>query len=84
MTGMIERMAKALYHNQWLDGVNHPAWEHAEGGGQERDFWLNQARIALAAMREPTEAMLEAPVAREQDARDVWKHMIDAALKEAP
>lgn len=59
--------------------------------------WLGNARAAIEAMREPTDAMLdaacegivdpelderEAKALHRIDARDQWRAMIDAALAE--
>ena len=49
------------------------------------DYYQRMARAAIEAMREPTEAMLDAGVNfRERNARteQIWQAMIDAALKE--
>jgi hypothetical protein len=39
------------------------------------------ARAAIEAMREPTEAMLNFGVIQDMDVTDIWQAMIDAALK---
>ena len=49
------------------------------------DYYQRMARAAIEAMREPTEAMLDAGVNfRERNARteQIWQAMIDAALSE--
>lgn len=66
MSEMIERVARAMFE-RWLDEPEtvreqpqngpYPKWEDMRIG-QEK--WLNQARAAIEAMREPTKAQLEA------------------------
>ena len=61
-----------------------------EEGGLSATAAHGLARIAIAAMREPTEAMIEARYDQEppdqpidkHSAVAVWQAMIDAALKE--
>ena len=69
MSEMIERVARALYEADGDDTIN----------------WPKLARAAIAAMREPTEAMLMESscnaVETERLVRD-WQAMIDAALEE--
>jgi hypothetical protein len=65
---MVERMACVL------------AAEMAQSSNWE-DF-VGQAEAAIAAMREPTEAMIKAGQIGEGDSRRVWTRMIDAALDE--
>ena len=79
MSEMVERVAKELAR------VRQAAnWgELAEKG---REFWRKDARAAIAAMREPTEAMLSPPVAQRSWWEDmtpltVWQAMIDEALE---
>jgi hypothetical protein len=68
---MIERVARALLV--------------ADRSAITPDYYQRMARAAIEAMREPTEAMLDAGVNfRERNARteQIWQAMIDAALKE--
>lgn len=81
---MIERMAKALYVAFWetTPKLTPPSWEKA----QEcyRDQSRSIARAAIAAMREPTQAMVDAcdfDTPSEGIIRSVWADMIDAALE---
>jgi len=70
MSEMIERVAKAIYEAMDLsDGLDGTAAK-------------TYARAAIEAMREPTEAMLNASYLTSWDADEVWKDMIDAALQE--
>jgi hypothetical protein len=69
MSNMIERVARAMCA--------------ADGGSQEVDVhhYLDMARAAIEAMREPTEAMCEAADAVECNQPEcIWQAMIDAAL----
>jgi hypothetical protein len=67
VTTMIERAARAIADAQ---DVSEPF-----------DNYEEMARAAIAAMREPTEAMLEAsPVSGPVSI--IWQNMIDAALEE--
>lgn len=76
---MIERVARRLAQ-----------LEVGEGERLADAFWhqfIGDARSVLTAMREPTEAMIEAAYAVEPDGRvpalsDAWTAMIDAALAE--
>jgi hypothetical protein len=73
---MIERVASAIVKD--LDADNVPFAEEAS---------LRYARMAIEAMREPTEAMMGAcdaayPDASVKQAYRSWHVMIDAALAE--
>lgn len=74
---LIERVARAIY----------PYDAHVEGECDVCDAEMRAARAtarrALAAMREPTEAMVAAGKAimwRDDMAADVWRGMVDVAL----
>lgn len=78
MSEMIERVAKAIWGD--LGG-----WDDLNGDTKETV--RKEARAAIAAMREPTEAMLDTTVNPHcvetmEDIRDVWTDMIDAALSD--
>lgn len=52
----------------------------------DRQYRLDQARAAIAAMREPTDEMAargEDEIADEGSAADVWRAMADVAWKES-
>lgn len=70
---MVERVARAYWH--WRLGItsNKPC--------DELD--LSLARTVIAAMREPTDAMLGSGAGwfLASEAREIWQSMIDAALK---
>jgi hypothetical protein len=71
---MVDKVAKAIFEakewNAWTDSSEHVK-------GQFRDL----AKVAIAAMREPTPEMLRARAFASR-LHDVWPNMIDAALGE--
>ncbi len=76
MSEMVDRVAKALAGR---------GWEGLEDGdvfcsNPTKYHYRCQAREAIAAMRVPTPAMLEAGPFEPYMDRDVWAKMIDAAL----
>ena len=91
MSEMVERVARAI----WQESVGRAdwyKWETFRPDAWGRCLSMAQARAAIEAMREPTEAMIEA--ARNEDDpgfcdepgfaaphKDAWQAMIDAALK---
>ncbi len=83
MSEKVEHVARAMWdHDRYLSG--RAAWDSISI--EYREAGLHIARLAIEAMREPTETMLEAggvnahPLDR-QDANEVWRDMIDEALK---
>ena len=72
MSEMVERVAKALAREYDRD----PETDNVGLGTQ---LSTAMARAAIAAMREPTEAMLYAGW---QEDSSIWRAMIDAALKD--
>lgn len=82
MSEMVERVARALY------AVNTGGAASWEDEAPEFQQWVcEQARAAIAAMREPTEAMVEEGASEIRAAGGpefVWRAMIDAALKGRP
>lgn len=92
MSEMVERMARAIWNGQikretsWDDVVAYYSTTHAET--------LGQARAVLAAMREPTEAMVSGGELHADyeageidnswsgsvDVEPIWRAMIDEAL----
>lgn len=77
MSEMVERVARAMYaHDSYKEG--EPAWEdHSE---QFRVVQRARARVAIEAMREPTEEMYQAGWGRGGTPDVIWPAMIDAAL----
>jgi hypothetical protein len=74
---MVERVAKAIYENEtWK------SWEHEGRIDPWRDAYIVAAQAAIAAMREPTEAMLKVGEYGAIKPAFVWGIMIDAALGE--
>ena len=74
MSEMVERVARAI-----ISSASSYAGYEANS-----DYWDSLARAAIEAMREPTEAMVNAaPDLRGVDfyPTDVWRAMIEAALK---
>lgn len=74
---MVERVARAICQSE-CDNRLGPG--KCKGCSQVwRESWIiNQARAAIEAMREPTEAM--ASEIGRHDTVSIWKAMIDAAL----
>lgn len=84
---MIERVARAMARANYPAATDNDIDEMWEG-------WVKEARAAIAAMREPTPAMIDRFVSRALQvqigggytwsdyARDQWQTMIDAALQE--
>lgn len=79
---MIERVARAMWNTTEVT-----SWDGAPGS--IRRMFLNGARAAIKAMREPTDAMVDAGLSRDDgadptNAAGVFTAMIDAALNEVP
>ena len=101
MSEMVERIARAIAkrHGDDFDAIPADKYEwtqnHGQFGGRFRDVnepykvdYLDMAAAAIEAMREPTDAMCNAPTWYDGDesftpgdAKDVWDQMIDEALK---
>ena len=71
MTEMVERVARALAEKEGF------CWENCA-----QCVWIDDARAAIAAMREPTEAMLGPPW--NYGRLEIWQAMIDEALQGTP
>ena len=85
MTTLIERAAKALMEKWTITGGD-------DGRPAVESMFRAQATAVLRAIREPSEAMMKAAEEVATDAwveisndtiKDIWRTMIDAALKEA-
>ncbi len=72
---IIERAARAMYANVGPDW----SWDDPDAEGM-RHLYRENVRVALAALREPTEAMLAAGTSVDPALR--YRAMIDAALAE--
>lgn len=64
---MIERVARAVAQKMFVE---------------PNEYHRDLARAAIAAMREPTEAMLRGDALARTLWYKIWQDMIDAALKE--
>jgi len=84
---MIERVAKALFeYQQSLSTLAPEKWEYIG----IKNYWYNVARVAIEAMREPTEEMIERGDRVRGNHDDTWhkgnstasvyESMIDKAL----
>jgi len=86
MSEMIERVARALCRQYELDdGFSPEQADRAAAGDMHRNF-IKAARATIEAMREPTDEMLAAGCAGDQEgsfskSRMDWQAMIDEALK---
>jgi hypothetical protein len=80
---MVEKVARAMApmfadaNSYWCNGTEWP--NCPPDTCQCRTMAFEAARAAIAAMREPTEEMLEAGW-QHSSARTAWQGMIDAAL----
>lgn len=74
MSEMIERVAKAMAEAAGF------CWENCT-----QSQWKRDAKAGIEAMRQPTDAMLNAAMWQkgQQSYADVWQTMIDAALSAA-
>jgi hypothetical protein len=83
---MIQRVAAAMW-----DRTHDGRWDDwGDGQDESRIIHRDDARVAIEAMREPTEAMVDAAWASWEDVDGskgfvgVWQAMIDAALGDKP
>lgn len=78
---MIEKLARAMLADEFALTPNRDfdaVW------AEEGPAWLANARACLEALREPSEAMVEAGDSVDHwtpDSRPVWQAMIDVALE---
>lgn len=86
----IERAARALAGCYIFDRTGFESG-HPENAAWVDEHWadyLDDARTVLAALREPSEAMISCRITRAHgyagDVDMVWREMIDAALAEGP
>jgi hypothetical protein len=86
---MIERVARAICKSRFLDsGTGDDGWDDASP--EIRCDYRAEARAAIEAIREPTDAMVERAVGefsgypRAAIFRAIFIHMIDAVLAEPP
>lgn len=91
---MVERGAKAIYYGTAGEAGREGTWERDDGAG--RQGCLDMVRAFFAAIREPTKTMDErgaeaapyrlenhpnVPAIWPRQARDIWRAMIDQALR---
>jgi len=86
MSGMIERIERMVEAIERAAGL--VARARAVGGPYEmiavedaQKRLKDASRSALAAVREPTQAMIDAGDLADRSSRDIWRAMIDEALK---
>jgi len=88
---MVEKIARAICDSDFCDDGDHGAGEAwADMDERQRDYYRDNARAAIKALREPNEAMVDAargriPAAHGQAwifAKDAYTAAIDAALAE--
>lgn len=93
---MIEKVARGIfevdnkhpYINRLVYGTDAPTWDLICSKNiipKIKEEYMNRAKAAIAAMREPSEGMLKAgedDYCNEVDLELYWHNMIDAALKE--
>ena len=94
MSEMVERVGRAIDPRGWetQDGLRQysPDYWASETQTECRKELIARARRAIAAMREPTEAMTRAGWEHTGDpcwlhnVADAWRAMIDAAVGEIP
>lgn len=88
---MVERVARAICDGRW-DAEHFNETANGEEPEEQREYWRGIARAAIEAMREPTDAMVEAGFdagddtvqgySENADPQDTWQSMIDAAINE--
>lgn len=84
---MVERVARVLCARASGIPVDRRAqsWGHREWIDEKWSEYVDLARLAIEAMREPTEAMCDAMpsfhLCRKSEAYQIWKAMIGEALK---
>lgn len=86
MSEMLKRVCEAIY---WTaPRMRRPTtFDDIWGSSEDREELVKCARAAISAMREPTEAMIEAMNANHDgpfEASYVWQAAIDVALKGTP
>ena len=87
MSEMVERVARAIYEGR--NGRGCKPWSLLTQ--MHKGPYFQDAKDAIRAMREPTEAMVNSPMARcyntgpfaEKEVRRIFRAMIDAALSDA-
>jgi hypothetical protein len=73
MSEMVDRVAATISKEQGILFESLPE--------MYREIWRTKASAAIGAMREPTDAMIEAGWCEECSAKLVWQDMINEALR---
>lgn len=84
---MVKRVSRAIRNDvMGHQGKQSQTWETISE--RARQDWLRTGKAAIAAMREPTQAMIEAGAqagasweSETEDFRESWRAQIDQALK---
>lgn len=80
---MQEKIARALHEAAWRSSKGpHASFESYDGNDPHLNPYRGFADAALAAMREPTEAMKREFYVRPESPEAVWHAVIDAAKSE--
>lgn len=83
---MIERVAKAIYDAEAeRSPISAASFDEMQVLSPDKySYWCGVAKIAIEAMREPTEAMVKVVPydMYDPDFEENWRIMIDAALDE--
>jgi len=89
MTEMIERVALAMWRQREATFPKFTQRMTPDNIDRSSGAWaamLLQARAAIEAMREPTDAMTQAPTFNDMfgpcEAKECWQDMVDEALRE--
>lgn len=80
VTAMAERVARALSAKRHLRMGGADA-ETLVQGIPNWHYCVDDAKVAIEAMREPTPEMADAASCLRADPNEIWDAMIDAALK---
>lgn len=87
MSEMIERVAAAMWRERAKAFPNMLTRETPDEIDKTTCAWRNmvaQARAGIEAMREPTDAMIQAALHDYYTEKETWKIMCDEALKDDP
>jgi hypothetical protein len=92
MSEMVERVARACHDARIFMTISDTPAPYDETSPNNRYLYLKLARVAIAALREPTEAMIASIDRAHENALEsgvytwpvatFWQTMIDAALKD--
>ena len=87
MSEIVERVARAIFADM-VRGTSRPDWAWEETSDTAKETWCRTARAAIAALREPTDAMLAGVIrfpghllAEHPDHDDPWHNQMLAATQ---